>query len=80
VVSRGDLARTIGGLIWLWAYLRDGRVNLSWSALAAGLMLGWGLFNSVEGLIDHQLLAIHEVVGRYANVVTLFLVACSRGL
>jgi uncharacterized membrane protein len=52
---------TLGGLVWLWAYLRGGRVNLSWSALAAGLILGWGLFNIVEGVIDHQLLGIHHV-------------------
>jgi uncharacterized membrane protein len=30
--------------------------------LQAGLMLaGWGVFNLVEGLIDHQLLGIHHV-------------------
>jgi uncharacterized membrane protein len=25
------------------------------------MLLGWGLFNLVEGLIDHQLLRIHHV-------------------
>ena len=26
-----------------------------------GLLLGWGLFNLVEGLVDHQILGIHHV-------------------
>jgi uncharacterized membrane protein len=26
-----------------------------------GMVLGWGLFNLIEGVIDHQLLAIHYV-------------------
>ncbi|HEU4583193.1 MAG TPA: DUF2243 domain-containing protein [Polyangiaceae bacterium] len=25
------------------------------------LVLGWGLFNGIEGLIDHQILGIHHV-------------------
>ena len=25
------------------------------------MILGWGLFNFIEGLIDHQLLGIHHV-------------------
>lgn len=27
----------------------------------AGLLIGWGLFNLVEGLIDHHLLGLHHV-------------------
>ena len=35
----------------------------AWSArtLAGGLLAGWGLFNFVEGLIDHQILGLHHV-------------------
>lgn len=29
--------------------------------LVGGMALGWGLFNFVEGLIDHQLLGLHHV-------------------
>ena len=38
----------------------------SWSgtAFVGALFLGWGLFNLVEGLIDHHLLNIHHVVER----------------
>ena len=27
----------------------------------AGMVLGWGIFNLVEGLLNHQLLGIHHV-------------------
>jgi len=31
------------------------------SVLAGQMILGWGLFNLVEGVIDHHLLNIHHV-------------------
>jgi uncharacterized membrane protein len=30
-------------------------------SLVGGALVGWGLFNVVEGLVDHQLLGIHHV-------------------
>ena len=36
-------------------------VLVSTRIFAGSLALGWGLFNLVEGLIDHQLLGIHHV-------------------
>ena len=32
-----------------------------WRAQAGLLLAGWGVFNLVEGLIDHQILGIHHV-------------------
>jgi uncharacterized membrane protein len=29
--------------------------------LIGGLLLGWGLFNVVEGLVDHHILQVHHV-------------------
>ena len=52
---------TAAGLALLW---RAGqRVDVPWSTrtLAGGLSLGSGLFNLVEGVIDHHLLHIHHV-------------------
>ncbi|MFF8800993.1 MULTISPECIES: DUF2243 domain-containing protein [unclassified Methylobacterium] len=49
------------GLFVLW---RRGRGRtLSWSkqTLAGSLLVGWGSFNLVEGLIDHQWLGVHHV-------------------
>jgi uncharacterized membrane protein len=32
-----------------------------WRAHFGGLLAGWGIFNVVEGLIDHQILGVHHV-------------------
>jgi uncharacterized membrane protein len=37
-------------------------VPLSTSTLIGSLALGWGLFNLVEGILDHHILHIHHVV------------------
>jgi uncharacterized membrane protein len=52
---------TVAGLARLWK--AGERADVPWSAetLVGALLLGWGLFNAVEGLIDHQLLGIHHV-------------------
>ncbi len=52
---------TVAGLIMLW---RAGlKPDVPWSSrtFAGGLCLGWGLFNVIEGVIDHQILGIHHV-------------------
>ncbi len=47
---------------WLaWDAWRTGRLAPSWRAQLGLLLLGWGAFNVVEGLIDHELLGIHHV-------------------
>jgi uncharacterized membrane protein len=38
-----------------------GELAPPWRAHFGGLILGWGAFNLVEGLIDHQILGIHHV-------------------
>ncbi|MDQ0755249.1 DUF2243 domain-containing protein [Arthrobacter sp. B3I4] len=40
---------------------RKGQRAPSWRFHFGLLMAGWGIFNLVEGLIDHQLLGIHHV-------------------
>jgi uncharacterized membrane protein len=49
------------GLTVLWK--AGARRNVPWSGrtFAGALIAGWGLFNVVEGVIDHQLLGIHHV-------------------
>lgn len=41
-----------------------GRSDVHWSgkALVGAMLLGWGLFNLVEGLINHHLLGLHHVM------------------
>jgi uncharacterized membrane protein len=55
-------AMTALGLALLWRAVKRPDVPLSTATLVGSLPLGWGLFNTVEGLIDHQLLGIHHVV------------------
>jgi uncharacterized membrane protein len=50
------------GVALLW---RAGkRTDVPWSAksFVGSLSLGWGLFNFVEGVIDHHILNLHHVV------------------
>ncbi|MCR5887297.1 DUF2243 domain-containing protein [Hymenobacter sp. J193] len=52
---------TAVGLRLLWA--AGCRADVPWSGrtLVGSLLLGWGLFNVVEGIIDHTLLGLHHV-------------------
>lgn len=49
------------GLFWLWRAAH--RAHLYWSTklLIGTLLIGFGLFNLVEGIVDHHLLQIHHV-------------------
>jgi uncharacterized membrane protein len=40
---------------------QTGQLAPPWRQHVGMLLLGWGVFNVVEGLIDHQLLGIHHV-------------------
>ncbi len=52
---------TVAGLARLW--LAGKRDDVPWSTptFVGSMVMGWGLFNAIEGLIDHQLLGIHHV-------------------
>jgi uncharacterized membrane protein len=52
---------TTVGIIWLFRL--GGRADVPWNgrAFAGSLLLGWGAFNLVEGLLDHQILGLHHV-------------------
>lgn len=52
---------TVAGLARLWSAGRRPEVPWSTRTFVGSLALGWGLFNSIEGVIDHQLLGIHHV-------------------
>jgi uncharacterized membrane protein len=41
---------------------------VTWKNFYGGVFLGWGIFNLVEGIIDHQLLKLHNVWEVAANV------------
>lgn len=51
---------TVCGLYTLWISAPIHRPGWGW-ALVGLLAVGWGLFNLVEGVVDHHILAIHHV-------------------
>ncbi|MEH2315069.1 MAG: DUF2243 domain-containing protein [Nostoc sp.] len=56
-----DWVFTVVGLVLLWR--AGGRDDVPWSSqtFIGSLIIGAGLFDFVEGLIDHQILGIHHV-------------------
>jgi uncharacterized membrane protein len=52
---------TVIGIFMLWRDSRRGVAMPATVPFLGQLILGWGLFNLVEGLINHQILGIHHV-------------------
>ena len=53
---------TLVGLGLLWKASKRADVPWSGKCFVGAMLLGWGLFNFVEGIIDHHILQIHHVV------------------
>ena len=49
------------GIYILWRRTTDWRWAISGRAFVGWLLVGWGLFNLVEGVVDHHILTIHHV-------------------
>jgi uncharacterized membrane protein len=49
------------GLAILWRAAHRARANWSTRLLIGSILAGFGLFNLVEGVVDHHLLQIHHV-------------------
>jgi uncharacterized membrane protein len=49
------------GLWLLWRRTNEWRWAASGRALIGWILAGWGAFNLVEGIVDHQLLGLHHV-------------------
>jgi uncharacterized membrane protein len=54
------IAVMAGTLLAIRAWQR-GELAPPWRRHFGGLLLGWGVFNLVEGIVDHQLLGLHHV-------------------
>jgi uncharacterized membrane protein len=52
---------TLAGLFLLWSVARQPHAPWSTRLLIGLLLMGFGSFNLVEGIIDHQILGIHHV-------------------
>ena len=58
---------TVLGVVLLFRAARRDDVPWSGVLLSGAALLGWGLFNLIEGVIDHQLLQLHHVMDGAAN-------------
>ena len=54
-------AFVLAGLAVLWRAGRTGPLRWSGRVVAGTVLAGFGLFNLVEGLVNHQLLGLHHV-------------------
>lgn len=55
---------TAWGLALLWKLAKKGEVPLITNFFVGSMILGWGLFNLIEGIVDHHILQVHNVVQR----------------
>ena len=54
------------GILSLWNLSKRNDIAKDTGILAGGLLTGWGLFNCVEGTINHHIAGLHNV-REYAN-------------
>jgi uncharacterized membrane protein len=52
---------TLLGIYMLWRALALSPGRLPMRLLVGAMLIGWGVFNLVEGVIDHHILQIHHV-------------------
>ena len=52
---------TVAGLAILWRHARQPHARWSARLLAGTMLMGFGIFDVVEGIIDHALLGLHHV-------------------
>ncbi len=57
----GAWAAAVAGMVTALVARQQGRIAPSWSFHLGLVVAGWGLFNLVEGLVDHQILGVHHV-------------------
>jgi uncharacterized membrane protein len=57
-------AATLVGVVLLWRAAPCASEHWAGRTLVGAGFIGWGLFNLVEGLLDHFVLGIHHVVER----------------
>ena len=53
---------TLIGIVLLWKAIKNERVPKLTKVLVGSMITGFGAFNLVEGIIDHQIFKLHHVV------------------
>ncbi len=51
----------LAGLYLLWQRARRGELRWPRAQCLGTMLIGWGIFNLVEGVVDHQILRLHQV-------------------
>jgi uncharacterized membrane protein len=49
------------GIVLLWRATRDLPRPIPGRVLTGAVLMGWGAFNLVEGIVNHQMLGLHHV-------------------
>jgi uncharacterized membrane protein len=52
---------TLVGIYLFWKLLYTINISKSKNLLMGGLLTGWGIFNLIEGIINHHILKLHNV-------------------
>jgi uncharacterized membrane protein len=60
---------TAAGIVLLWKAVKRPDVLLSGHPLFGSTLVGFGLFNLVEGIVDHHILNLHHVYERLGSSV-----------
>ncbi len=71
---------TVAGLALLFKAGRRADVRWSGRVLSGAVLLGWGLFNLIEGVINHHLLGLHHVIEYTADHLPADLAFLASGL
>jgi uncharacterized membrane protein len=74
---------TLGGVFWLRRDEQLGAATASARTFVGQMLVGWGVFNLIEGVIDHHVLGLHHVRDMPTHVPTydwLFLLLASARL
>ena len=71
---------TIVGIALLYRARREPRDRFDGKKLFGSVLGGWGVFNFVEGLIDHQILGIHHVLPGHPNQLLYDLIFLASGV
>ncbi len=56
-----DFFMTLLGIVLLWQAAKRSDVTWSSKTFFGSILIGIGLFDFIEGIIDHQILAVHHV-------------------
>jgi uncharacterized membrane protein len=57
----GSWLFVVGASFVTLAHWQQGRLAPGWRLHLGGVLMGWGAFNIVEGLVNHQVLGVHHV-------------------